>query len=77
MKPATRILTYSISEHDACLRIEQFLRRRGFSGQNLTDLRKIPGSVCVNQTPCILKTVLHPGDILTVTITTTSSSPNI
>ena len=77
MKPATRILTYSISEHDARLRIEQFLRRRGFSGQNLTDLRKIPGSVCVNQTSCILKTVLHPGDILTVTITTTSSSPNI
>ena len=77
MEPATRILTYSISEHDARLRIEQFLRRRGFSGQNLTDLRKIPGSVCVNQTPCILKTVLHPGDILTVTITTTSSSPNI
>ena len=77
MKPATRILTYSISEHDACLRIEQFLRRRGFSGQNLTDLRKIPGSVCVNQTPCILKTVLQPKDILTVTITTMSSSPNI
>ncbi|GCA66521.1 putative RNA pseudouridine synthase YjbO [Mediterraneibacter butyricigenes] len=77
MKPATRILTYSISEHDARLRIEQFLRRRGFSGQNLTDLRKIPGSVCVNQTPCILKTVLQPKDILTVTITTTSSSPNI
>ena len=77
MKPATRILTYSISEHDARLRIEQFLRRRGFSGQNLTDLRKIPGSVCVNQTPSILKTVLQPGDILTVTITTTSSSPNI
>ena len=77
MKPATRILTYSISEHDARLRIEQFLRRRGFSGQNLTDLRKIPGSVCVNQTPCILKTVLQPKDILTVTITTMSSSPNI
>lgn len=77
MKPATRILTYSISKHDARLRIEQFLRRRGFSGQNLTDLRKIPGSVCVNQTPCILKTVLQPKDILTVTITTTSSSPNI
>ena len=77
MEPATRILTYSISEHDARLRIEQFLRRRGFSGQNLTDLRKIPGSVCVNQTPCILKTVLQPKDILTVTITTTSSSPNI
>ena len=77
MKPATRILTYSISEHDARLRIEQFLRRRGFSGQNLTDLRKIPGSVCVNQTLCILKTVLQPKDILTVTITTMSSSPNI
>ena len=31
----------------------------------------------MNQTPCILKTVLQPKDILTVTITTTSSSPNI
>lgn len=77
MEPATRILTYSISEHDARLRIEQFLRRRGFSGQNLTDLRKIPGSVCVNQIPCILKTILQPGDLLTVTITTSVSSPNI
>lgn len=77
MKPATRILTYSISEHDARLRIEQFLRRRGFSGQNLTDLRKVPGSVCVNQIPCILKTILQHGDLLTVTITTSDSSPNI
>ena len=77
MEPTTRILTYSISEHDARLRIEQFLRRRGFSGQNLTDLRKVPGSVCVNQTPCILKTILQSGDLLTVTITTSVSSPNI
>ena len=77
MEPATRILTYSISEHDARLRIEQFLRRRGFSGQNLTALRKEPGSVCVNQIPCILKTTLQPGDLLAVTITTSVSSPNI
>lgn len=35
-----RILTYQITGEDAGLRIEQYLRRQGYSLQNLTDLKK-------------------------------------
>ena len=36
-----RILTYSITENENGLRIEQFLRRHGYSKQNFTELKKI------------------------------------
>ena len=37
-----RIITYHITEQDAGLRIEQYLRRRGYSRQNLVELKKMP-----------------------------------
>ena len=36
-----RILTYQIGPSEGGLRIEQFLRRRGYSLQNLTQLKKM------------------------------------
>ena len=43
-----RILTYQIGPSEGGLRIEQFLRRRGYSLQNLTQLKKMKESVLVN-----------------------------
>lgn len=37
-----RIITYHITEQDAGLRIEQYLRRRGYSRQNLVELKRCP-----------------------------------
>lgn len=72
-----RTFLYSISEADHGLRIEQFLRRLGYSRQNLTELKKMPDSIQVNGLNCILKKTLSPGDELTVRIQETESSEKI
>ena len=53
-RTVNRTFLYSISEADHGLRIEQFLRRRGYSRQNLTELKKMPDSIQVNGLNCIL-----------------------
>lgn len=72
-----RILNYHITEDADSLRTEQYLRRRGFSYQNLTQLKKMPESILINGVWCYMRTPLHSGDILTVHIRETESSPNI
>lgn len=72
-----RILNYHITEDAESLRTEQYLRRRGFSYQNLTQLKKMPESILINGVWSYMRTPLHSGDILTVHIRETESSPNI
>ncbi len=72
-----RILNYHITEDANSLRTEQYLRRRGFSYQNLTQLKKMPESILINGVWSYMRTPLHSGDILTVHIRETKSSPNI
>lgn len=72
-----RILTYHITESDSGLRIEQYLKRHGYSKQNFTDLKKMPESILVNGKWFYLKQTLHAGDILTVHIKETESSEHI
>lgn len=72
-----RILTYHITELENGLRIEQYLRRRGYSKQNFTDLKKMSESILVNGKWYYLKQILHTGDILTIHIQETESSENI
>lgn len=72
-----RILLYSICESDQNLRIEQYLRRQGYSRQNLTELKKMPDSVRVNGENCILKKYLSAGDELVVYIQETECSEKI
>lgn len=72
-----RILNYHITEDANSLRTEQYLRRRGFSYQNLTQLKKMPESILINGVWSYMRTPLHSGDILTVHIRETESSPNI
>lgn len=72
-----RILTYHITESDSGLRIEQYLKRHGYSKQNFTDLKKMPESILVNGKWFYLKQTLHAGDVLTVHIKETESSEHI
>ena len=43
-----RIIDYNIDSADDGLRVEQFLRRRGYSAQNLTEIKRMPKSILVN-----------------------------
>ena len=72
-----RILNYHITEDADSPRAEQYLRRRGFSYQNLTQLKKMPESILINGVWSYMRTPLHSGDILTVHIRETESLPNI
>lgn len=72
-----RILNYHITKDADSLRVQQYLRRRGFSYQNLTQLKKMPESILINGVWSYMRTPLHSGDILTVHICETESSPNI
>ena len=72
-----RIITYHIDARADELRTEQFLRRRGYSCQNLTQLKKMPESILINGVWSYRRTPLSAGDTLTVHIRETESSPNI
>lgn len=72
-----RIITYHIDNTSAGLRIEQYLRRRGYSYQNLTQLKKMHESILLNGVWAYMRTPLKDGDILTVHIQERESSPNI
>lgn len=63
-----RTLIYQIGETEQGLRIEQYLRRQGYSRQNLTELKKTGDSVRLNGAGCILKKTLSAGDELAVRI---------
>lgn len=72
-----RTIQYQISSNEAGLRIEQYLRRRGYSYQNLTRLKKMPESILVNGVWSYMRTLLSAGDLLKVHIQENESSPNI
>lgn len=72
-----RTLTYTITETDAGLRIEQFLRRKGYSRQNLTELKKMKESVLVNGIWYHLTRTLSAGDELVIRIQETDVSEKI
>ena len=72
-----RIITYHIDARAGGLRTEQFLRRRGYSCQNLTQLKKMPESILINGVWSYMRTPLSAGDTLTVHIRETESSQNI
>lgn len=72
-----RTLIYQIRETEQGLRIEQYLRRRGYSRQNLTELKKRKDSVRLNGAGCILKETMSAGDELAVRIEETEVSERI
>ncbi len=72
-----RTIEYQIEESADGLRIEQFLRRRGYSGQNLTEIKRMPKSILVNGEHYYMRQKLHTGDQLKVCIQETDCSEKI
>ncbi|SHK65097.1 RluA family pseudouridine synthase [Hespellia stercorisuis] len=72
-----RTLTYQISAPSDGLQIKQYLRHRGFSRQNLTELKKMPDSVLVDGTPRRLCHLLTAGEVLTIHIRELECSKNV
>lgn len=72
-----RTLEYIIGKEDAGLRVELFLRRRGFSRQNLVEIKRMPKSIMVNGIHYYMKQTLNEGDVLHVHICETESSEKI
>lgn len=72
-----RTLTYRITAADAGSTVAQFLKKKGYSAANLTDLKKIPESILVNGKWEFMIFRLTEGDFLTVHIVENASSPKI
>lgn len=72
-----RTIIYEITENDSGLRIEQFLRRRGYSAQNLSEIKRMPLSVIVNGSHYYMRDTLTAGDQLTIHIHETACSKKI
>lgn len=72
-----RTIEYYIDEENEGLRIEQFLRRKGYSGQNLTEIKRMPKSVLVNGEHYYMREQLKKGDHLAICICETECSEKI
>lgn len=72
-----RTIDYLIDEEHAGLRVEQFLRRKGYSGQNLAEIKRMPKSILVNGIHYYMRQPLAAGDHLRVCICETKCSEKI
>ena len=72
-----RVIDYIIDEADDGLRIEQYLRRKGYSGQNLAEIKRMPKSVLVNGEHYYMKQELNTGYHLSIHICETKCSEKI
>lgn len=72
-----RTIEYIIDQEHDGLRIEIFLKRKGYSSQNLTEIKRMPKSVIVNGEHYYMKQTLHVGDHLSIHIQETECSEKI
>ena len=72
-----RTFTYTTENLITPLPVSRFLKQKGFSSQNLVQLKKDPGAVLANGIPCFMNHVLQPGDTLTLHIREDHSSEKI
>ena len=72
-----RNIDYIIDEDSAGLRVEQFLRRKRYSGQNLSEIKRMPKSILVNGVHYYMRQELSTGDHLQVRICETQNSEEI
>lgn len=72
-----RNIDYIIDEDSAGLRVEQFLRRKHYSGQNLSEIKRMPKSILVNGVHYYMRQELSKGDHLQVRICETQNSEKI
>ncbi len=72
-----RNIDYIIDEDSAGLKVEQFLRRKRYSGQNLSEIKRMPKSILVNGVHYYMRQELSKGDHLQVRICETKNSEKI
>ena len=72
-----RVINYAIDSASDGLRVEQFLKRRGYSCQNLTEIKRMPESILVNGIHYYMRQQLASGDILSVRICETGCSKKV
>ena len=72
-----RNIDYIIDEDSAGLRVEQFLRRKRYSGQNQSEIKRMPKSILVNGVHYYMRQELSTGDHLQVRICETQNSEKI
>lgn len=72
-----RNIDYIIDEDSAGLRVEQFLRRKRYSGQNLSEIKRMPKSILVNGVHYYMRQELSKGDHLQVRICEAQNSEKI
>ena len=72
-----RTLTYTLDNSISPLPVSHFLKQKGFSSQNLVQLKKDPAAVQANGIPCFMNHILQPGDTLTLHIHEEHSSEKI
>ena len=72
-----RNIDYIIDEDSAGLRVEQFLRRKRYSGQNLSEIKRMPKSILVNGVHYYMRQELSTGDHLQVRICEKQNSEKI
>ena len=72
-----RTLTYTTDNSIVPLPVSHFLKQKGFSSQNLVQLKKDPAAVLADGVPCFMNHVLLPGDTLTLHIREDRSSEKI
>ena len=72
-----RVIDYKIDAASDGLRVEQFLKRRGYSSQNLTEIKRMPKSILVNGVHYYMRDRLSKDDFLSIRISETRSSKNI
>lgn len=72
-----RTINYEISESEAGLRVEQYLKRKGYSSQNLAAIKRMPESILVNGVHYYMRQTLASSDRLTIHITETKCSEKI
>ena len=72
-----RTIEYQITKQNDGMRIDSFLRQKGYSSQNLTDIKRMPKSILVNGIHYYMRQTLKEGDFLQVCICETQSSEKI
>lgn len=72
-----RRINYYITEGSNGYRIEQFLKHKGYSSQNLSEIKRMPKSVLVNGEHYYMRDILKTGDTLSICIQETECSEKI
>ena len=72
-----RTLIYTADNSIVSMPVSYFLKQKGFSSQNLVQLKKDPSAVLANGIPCFMNHILQPGDTLTLHIREDHSSEKI